>query len=68
MLVPVDQSEDDVLKEATDNIVQLLEYAIDYPELLPSRHDLIRPVFDEVGLLYKENVSVTVTPKPIAVI
>ena len=53
VLVPHGMTEADVLGEARLNVVELLEYAIDYPELLPTRHELVRPVFDDNGQLYK---------------
>ncbi len=55
VLFPHDITEAEVLTEAKTNIIELHECAIDYPELLPTRHDLVSPVFDDNGQLYKQD-------------
>jgi hypothetical protein len=51
-----------VFEEATQNIVELLEYAIDYPELLPTRHEMVAPVFGGLRI-YKVASEVFLVPK-----
>ncbi len=51
-----------MLEEATQNIVELLEYAIDYPELLPVRHEMVAPVFGGLRI-YKVASEVVLKPK-----
>jgi hypothetical protein len=62
VLVPNESSEQKVLEEATQNIVDLLEYAISYPELLPTRHDMVAPVFGGLRI-YKVASEVLMVPK-----
>lgn len=51
-----------MLSEATDNIVALLEYAVEYPELLPKCHYSVVPNFKEARI-HKEQVTTYMTPK-----
>ena len=62
-LVRAQETEENVWAAARANLVELLEYAIDYPETLPTRHDFMQPRFDEYGLLYKEEFELVLAPK-----
>jgi hypothetical protein len=42
--------------------VDLLEYTIDHPDLLPTRHDLVAPVFGGIRI-YKVPKEVILVPK-----
>ena len=63
VLVREQDTEEHVWTAARANLVELLEYAIDCPEMLPTRHDYMRPRFDEYGLLYKEELELVLVPK-----